>query len=114
MKSGQHRTLPKSDRQAMEADLRRQARIEGLEITIIVTDNGDGTLTVVWTVSNASAARATLSVMAGGSGTGQNAAVAAPHAGIDIETVPITPTLRAAGEPAIAFGKKVSEEFKTT
>ncbi|MEF8731684.1 MAG: transglycosylase [Candidatus Accumulibacter meliphilus] len=113
MKSGQHLNLPQSERQTMEAGLRRQARIEGLEIEISVTDNGNGTVNFAWTVSKANAASVTPTVMAGGSETGTNAATAGPSAGINMETAPITPTFRATGEPEIAFGKKVSGEFKT-
>ncbi|MFQ3234970.1 MAG: hypothetical protein ACI9C4_000523 [Paraglaciecola sp.] len=52
MKSDKHVKLPKSEQENMKDDLRRQARIEGLEIHIKVTDNDDGTVDIVWTVSD--------------------------------------------------------------
>ena len=51
MKSGKHVKLPKSEQEQMEDDLRRQARIEGLKIDIKVTDNDDGTVNFVWTIT---------------------------------------------------------------
>lgn len=55
MKSDKHLRLPKSDQGAMEDDLRRQAKRQGLKIDIEVMDNRDGTVDLAWTVSDATA-----------------------------------------------------------
>jgi GH24 family phage-related lysozyme (muramidase) len=73
MKSGQHLKLPKSELGQMEADLRRQARMERLKIDIKVKDNGDDTVDIAWTVSDA-AVPATSTAPAGGGGEGVTAA----------------------------------------
>ena len=73
MKSGQHLKLPKSELGQMEADLRRQARMERLKIDIKVKDNGDDTVDISWTVSDA-AVSATSTAPAGGRGEGVTAA----------------------------------------
>jgi GH24 family phage-related lysozyme (muramidase) len=72
MKSGQHLKLPKSELGQMEADLRRQARMERLKIDIKVKDNGDNTVDISWTVSDA-AVSATSTAPAGGRGEGVTA-----------------------------------------
>jgi GH24 family phage-related lysozyme (muramidase) len=54
MKSDKHVKLPKSELRAMEDDLRRQARRQRLKIEIEVKDNGDETVDIAWTVSDAS------------------------------------------------------------
>jgi GH24 family phage-related lysozyme (muramidase) len=73
MKSGQHLELPKSALGQMEADLRRQARMERLKIDIKVKDNGDNTVDISWTVSDA-AVSATSTAPASGRGEGVTAA----------------------------------------
>ena len=65
MKSGQHLKLPKSEQQAFEENLRLQAEMEGLKIDIKVKDNGNNTVDISWTVSDA-AVSATSPAPAGG------------------------------------------------
>ena len=76
MKSGQHLRLPKSERRGMEDDLRRQARLEGLKIDIIVKDYGDNTVDISWTASVATVP-ATSTTRAGGTGRGEGERVTA-------------------------------------
>jgi hypothetical protein len=70
MESGQHLKLPKSELEQMEADLRRQARMERRKIDIKVKDNGDNTVDISWTVSEGSAP-VTSTAGAGGTGRGE-------------------------------------------
>ena len=93
MRSGQHLKLPKSEQQAFEADLRRQARMERLKIDIQVKDNGDGTVDIAWTVSEGTVP-ATSTTPTGDTGEGEGVTAAAPTAG----PAPTAPT--SGSEPA--------------
>jgi hypothetical protein len=77
MESRQHLTLPKSELEQMQADLRRQARMERLKIDIQVKDNGDNTVDISWTVSEGTVA-ATPTARASGSREGEGVIDAAP------------------------------------
>ena len=90
MKSGQHLKLPKSELGQMEDDLRRQARMERLKIDIKVKDNGDDTVDIAWTVSDA-AVPATSTAPAGGRGEGVTAA-APPTESNKPKTISTAPT----------------------
>ena len=96
MKSGQHLKLPKSELGQMEDDLRRQARMERLKIDIKVKDNGDNTVDIAWTVSDA-AVPATSTAPAGGGGEGVTA-VAPPTESNKPKTISTAPT--GGSEPA--------------
>jgi hypothetical protein len=50
MHDGIHRALPKAEFPAFEADLRLQARADGVALEIRSDDKGDGTVDVHWTV----------------------------------------------------------------
>lgn len=79
MESGQHLKLPKSELGQMEADLRRQARMERLKIDIKVKDNGDNTVDVSWTVSESTMpAAATAPASASGEREGITVSTPAP------------------------------------
>jgi len=79
MESGQHLKLPKSELEQMQADLRRQARMERLKIDIQVKDNGDNTVDISWTVSEGTvAATPTARASASGSREGEGVTTAAP------------------------------------
>ena len=108
MKSGQHAGLPKAELAQFEADLRLQAKADGVDIDIKAKDNADGTVDVAWTVSQPKAA-ASGPVAAATEALGQAASVAAAH---PAATAAVAGAAIAGAAAAAFVLGKLSEKFE--